>query len=349
MNPMVPGLQGTKMSSSEAQSKIDLLDSAESIAKKIKGAFCEEGNLENNGVLAFVKMVIFNLPSSEDGITIHREEKHGGNMVFKKYKELEEAFLEKKLHPGDLKKNLIEMLNKLLKPIREHFQQHALKELISKAYPKVEKSTKQTILDDEEDEKESNEAKSINSSTPSAASTPAAVSSKASSSVDISRLDIRVGRIISCKKHSGADSLLVELIDFAESTGPRQVVSGLAKYYSPEQLENQLVVAVLNLKPTSMRGEKSTAMVLCACSESEVQIIQPNQHAKVGERVVFNGYNISSDLSKELPRANEKVLAEVLNSLSTNASLEAVYNDSIPFNTSAGSITCKSLASAPVR
>ena len=61
MNPMVPGLTGAKMSSSEVSSKIDLLDSAEAVAAKIRAAFCEEGKAEGNGVLAFVRMVLFPL------------------------------------------------------------------------------------------------------------------------------------------------------------------------------------------------------------------------------------------------------------------------------------------------
>ena len=60
MNPMVPGLTGTKMSSSEADSKIDLLDPPSQIKKKLKKAFCEEGNIENNGPLAFTKVLLDN-------------------------------------------------------------------------------------------------------------------------------------------------------------------------------------------------------------------------------------------------------------------------------------------------
>ena len=58
MNPMVPGLTGDKMSSSDPDSKIDILDSAEAVARKISGASCEWGNIEANGVLSFAKMVI---------------------------------------------------------------------------------------------------------------------------------------------------------------------------------------------------------------------------------------------------------------------------------------------------
>lgn len=64
MNPMVPGLTGGKMSSSEEDSKIDLLDSAAQVKKKLKKAFCEPGNVEDNGVLAFCKSVLFPLSSS---------------------------------------------------------------------------------------------------------------------------------------------------------------------------------------------------------------------------------------------------------------------------------------------
>ena len=60
----VPGLTGDKMSSSEEDSKIDMLDSAAQVKKKLKRAFCEPGNVKDNGVLAFVKYVL--LPLQKD-------------------------------------------------------------------------------------------------------------------------------------------------------------------------------------------------------------------------------------------------------------------------------------------
>ena len=48
------------MSSSEAESKIDLLDSANDIKKKLKKAFCEPGNITDNGVLSFCKVRVIN-------------------------------------------------------------------------------------------------------------------------------------------------------------------------------------------------------------------------------------------------------------------------------------------------
>ena len=60
------------MSSSEADSKIDLLDSAASVKKKMKKAFCEPGKVEGNGVLAFVKNVLFHTLQPNEGTFFNR-------------------------------------------------------------------------------------------------------------------------------------------------------------------------------------------------------------------------------------------------------------------------------------
>ena len=79
------------MSSSEEDSKIDLLDSAAQVKKKIKSAFCEPGNIEQNGILAFAKHVL--IPLTKDGkLVLERPEKWGGNLIFDSYQDLEDAF-----------------------------------------------------------------------------------------------------------------------------------------------------------------------------------------------------------------------------------------------------------------
>lgn len=65
---LVPGLAGGKMSSSEEDSKIDLLDSPATVKKKFKKAFCEPGNITDNGLLAFAKHVIFGLFQPDESI-----------------------------------------------------------------------------------------------------------------------------------------------------------------------------------------------------------------------------------------------------------------------------------------
>jgi len=141
MNPMVPGLTGTKMSSSEEDSKIDLLDTPAAVKKKIKGAFCEPGNIENNGILSFTKHVLFPL-SKEGKIVIERPEKWGGNMVFDSYEKLEEAFKKEEIHPGDLKGGVEALLNALLEPIRKEFELPDNVKLVQDAYPVAGKKKK---------------------------------------------------------------------------------------------------------------------------------------------------------------------------------------------------------------
>lgn len=79
---------------------------------------------------------------------------------------------------------------------------------------------------------------------------------------DFAKLDLRVGEVLACKKHPKADRLLVLQIKLGEET--RQIVSGIAKYYAPEDLVGRKVVVVANLKPVVLRGEESRGMILSA-------------------------------------------------------------------------------------
>lgn len=81
----------------------------------------------------------------------------------------------------------------------------------------------------------------------------AAASASADGPVDISRLDLRIGRIIEVSKHPDADSLYVEKMDLGEDK-PRTIVSGLVNHYAVDEMQNRLVVVFCNLKPAKMRG-----------------------------------------------------------------------------------------------
>ena len=121
MTPMLPGLIGKKMSASDPKSKIDLLDDEKTVQKKIQWAYCEEGNIEENGVLAFLKNVILTLKKDAgEKFIIERPEKFGGNIEFSTYEEVERAFISKKLHPLDLKMGLAKEINKLLTPLQKN-------------------------------------------------------------------------------------------------------------------------------------------------------------------------------------------------------------------------------------
>ena len=151
MNVMVPGLGGGKMSASDPNSKIDFLDPPAVVRKKIRSAFCEEGN-PDNGVLAFVKAVLMPISqlrlekrqgldgeelervatnqiplASEDApegtlFTVFRPENFGGPLHYKTYQEIEEDFSKKELHPKDLKGAVAEAIISLLSPIQDAYK-----------------------------------------------------------------------------------------------------------------------------------------------------------------------------------------------------------------------------------
>lgn len=87
---------------------------------------------------------------------------------------------------------------------------------------------------------------------------------------DFAKLDIRVGEIIRCEKHPKADRLLVSQIDIGSEI--RQIVSGIADYYQPEDLLHKKVLVVTNLKPIKLRGVLSEGMILAASFEDRLTL-----------------------------------------------------------------------------
>ncbi|XP_040274193.1 aminoacyl tRNA synthase complex-interacting multifunctional protein 1 isoform X1 [Bufo bufo] len=153
--------------------------------------------------------------------------------------------------------------------------------------------------------------------------------------VDVSRLDLRVGCIISAKKHPDADSLYVEEVDVGEAS-PRTVVSGLVKYIPVEQMQNRMAVLLCNLKPAKMRGVLSQAMVMCASSPEKVEILDPPIGAVPGDRITFQGFPGEPD--KEL-NPKKKTWEQIQPDLLTNDDCVATYKG-IAFEVS-GKGVCK--------
>ncbi|KAM4708437.1 aminoacyl tRNA synthase complex-interacting multifunctional protein 1 isoform 2-T3 [Discoglossus pictus] len=139
--------------------------------------------------------------------------------------------------------------------------------------------------------------------------------------VDVSRLDLRVGCIISAKKHPDADSLYVEEVDVGEAS-PRTVVSGLVKHIPLEQMQNRMAVLLCNLKPAKMRGVLSQAMVMCASSPDKVEILDPPSGAVPGDRITFQGFPGEPD--KEL-NPKKKTWEQIQPDLKTNDECVATY------------------------
>ncbi|KAL1337412.1 tRNA-aminoacylation cofactor arc1 [Arachis hypogaea] len=163
--------------------------------------------------------------------------------------------------------------------------------------------------------------------------------------LSVSLLNIQVGLIRKAGKHPSADSLLVEEIDVGE-TKLRQVVSGLAKYCSPDELTNRLVVLITNVKPGKLRDVMSEGLVLCASNEdhSKVEPLLPPQGAKIGERVSFSGIDGKPE---DVLNPKKKQLEKITPNLFTDEKGVATFKG-IPFMTSGGPCT-SSIAKATIK
>ncbi|MBV7272706.1 methionine--tRNA ligase [Clostridiaceae bacterium UIB06] len=87
---------------------------------------------------------------------------------------------------------------------------------------------------------------------------------------DFEKIDLRVVKVLSCEPVKGANKLLKLKVDLGGEE--RQVVSGIAKYYKPEDLVGKYVVLVANLKPVTLRGETSQGMILAASTEDDSKL-----------------------------------------------------------------------------
>lgn len=100
---------------------------------------------------------------------------------------------------------------------------------------------------------------------------------------DFTKVELKVGTIISAEKHPKADRLLVEQIDLGDET--RQIVSGIAKSFKPEEVVGKKVVVVTNLKPVKLRGVESQGMILCASTEDDLDIVSIAKDLPNGTKV----------------------------------------------------------------
>lgn len=88
---------------------------------------------------------------------------------------------------------------------------------------------------------------------------------------DFTKIQLKVGTVISAEKHPKADRLLVEKVDLGDEV--RQIVSGIASNFTPEELIGRKVVVVSNLKPVKLRGVESQGMILCAANDEDLDIV----------------------------------------------------------------------------
>ena len=88
---------------------------------------------------------------------------------------------------------------------------------------------------------------------------------------DFAKVELTVGTVVKCEKHPNANKLLVSQIDLGNET--RQIVSGIADAYTPEEFVGKKVIVVSNLKPAQLRGVESQGMILAGGSKKDIEVV----------------------------------------------------------------------------
>ncbi len=122
----------------------------------------------------------------------------------------------------------------------------------------------------------------------SAGPAPSVISSGAEKSQitidDFAKVELKIGEVIACEKVNKSEKLLHETVKVGEET--RSVVSGIAKFYTPEEMVGKKVVLVTNLKPVKLCGVLSEGMILCAEDEAgNLTLLSPERAVASGAKV----------------------------------------------------------------
>lgn len=177
--------------------------------------------------------------------------------------------------------------------------------------------------------------------------TPAKQQAPADPRTDIEHLDIRVGQIVSVKRHPNADALYVEEINLGEGK-PRTIISGLVNFVPIEEMENRRVLVLANLKPRAMRGIESHGMVLCASNsdKTKVEPLLVPEGLAVGERVFFGEAPSPHKPDDEL-NPKKKYFETVQPDWKTDDNRVARYKD-LAWNTAKGYITAATISGGTI-
>jgi len=100
---------------------------------------------------------------------------------------------------------------------------------------------------------------------------------------DFAKLDLRVGRVLVAERVQGSEKLLRLEVDLG--TEKRQLVAGIGKNYSPEEVAGKKIVVLTNLEPRKMVGLESQGMLLAAWEEKEVVLLTVDKEIKEGAKV----------------------------------------------------------------
>ncbi|MBI4130303.1 methionine--tRNA ligase subunit beta [Candidatus Roizmanbacteria bacterium] len=102
---------------------------------------------------------------------------------------------------------------------------------------------------------------------------------------EFDKVDIRMGKVVVCESVEGSEKLLRLQVDFGEEVGERQILSGIAKYYKPEEVVGKTLPFVINLESRKMMGLESQGMLVAVNAQGQPVLLQPDKEIPLGSKI----------------------------------------------------------------
>ena len=102
---------------------------------------------------------------------------------------------------------------------------------------------------------------------------------------DLQKLDIRIGTFLSVEPVEGSEKLYKEIVDLGPEIGERQILSGIQKHFTPEELVGRQALFIVNLDPRQMMGLESYGMLLATDNEEAPVLLVPDKQVPNGSSI----------------------------------------------------------------
>lgn len=102
---------------------------------------------------------------------------------------------------------------------------------------------------------------------------------------DLLKLDIRIGTFKTVEEIEGSEKLYREIVDFGQDLGERQILSGIKKYFTPEELIGKQALFIVNLEPRVMMGLESQGMLLATDGTERPVLLVPESQVPNGSTI----------------------------------------------------------------
>ena len=100
---------------------------------------------------------------------------------------------------------------------------------------------------------------------------------------DFVKIDLRIGKIIEAEKVEGSSKIIKTTVDLGEEK--RQILAGIGKFYTPEELVNKIVIVVANLSPKKIMGMDSEGMILAVKDDNNLSLLGVDKEIKIGSKI----------------------------------------------------------------